>query len=132
MQKSQSNRKKSNILSKLAADEAEIIDMLPHEWLSRIAQGHPVKQMMPYRVIDSETDVETIEWRETYIYPDIDTRIDCAKACSQFFAPKFTAIKATVSTPQSKLSYLQDSEIDAMLLELAGEAEGEEVNNVTE
>lgn len=107
----------------MAAIEAEAEDILPHEWLSRIVQGQPIRQMMPYREINPETDDETIVWRETYVYPDLGTRIECAKACSQFFAPKYTAIKATVTTPQSKFAYLPDAEIDAMLLELAGDGE---------
>lgn len=119
--KPKSSKVTTSILTKLAAKEAQLEGLLPHEWLNRIVQGHAVSQMIPHRLIDPDTNEQTIEWRESVIYPDLETRVECAKACAQFFAPKYNAIKATINQPQNQLSHMTESDIDEMLAELAGE-----------
>lgn len=73
-----------SIVTSKARQAAMATGLLPHEWLLKVARGEMVQQQIPTR--DVETGVVTYELRE--VYPDLETRLDAAKAAAPFYAPK--------------------------------------------
>lgn len=106
-----------NALSLMAIEEAKKTGMLPHEWLLSIAQGHPIKQMMPVRIVDGE-GVETLEWEEREIYPGIDTRIDAAKSSAQFYAPRLSSVQVKSTGGKGILRDMDNDTLEETLEEL--------------
>lgn len=90
----------------LAAQET---NLLPHEWLLKVARGEPVEHHVGTR--DAKTGKITYE--KTLIYPDCETRIDAAKAAAPYYAPKLAmqTISANSGKPENiaeQLRYLAD------------------------
>lgn len=76
---------------KRAAESGE----LPHEWLLRIVRGEPFSQMVEQKVFHAsgpnKGKLKRIDWVETQYYPSFGERVDAAKSCAPFFAPKLVA-----------------------------------------
>ncbi len=65
-----------------------MLNLLPHEFLARIADGHPFEIVnVLYKRDDFGDVVEKLEQKEL-VYPTIDQRIDCAKAAAPYYAAK--------------------------------------------
>lgn len=71
------------------ASEVVGADELPHEWLLRVARGE--KQRVHRLVVrnDPNTGVElSRDWIEETWYPNMEQRLDAARAAAPYFAPK--------------------------------------------
>jgi hypothetical protein len=65
-----------------------VLDLQPHEFLAKIAAGHPFEIInVLYKRDDFGDVVDKIE-RAELVYPTIEQRIDCAKAAAPYYAPK--------------------------------------------
>lgn len=63
---------------------------LPHEFLLRVTRGEVIEQQVP---VLGEPGVFTTE----LLVPDLPMRIDAAKSCAPFFAPKLSVQAVDVS-----------------------------------
>ena len=82
-------------IKRLAKEEAAKEGLLPHEWLTRVMRGAPIKQrrlkITYYEEGPKAGQVRYKDWLEENVYPDIGMRIDCAKAAAPYYAPKLSA-----------------------------------------
>jgi hypothetical protein len=77
--------------------------LLPHEWLLKVARGEAIEQnYVEYRRNPDPMgpDLEVITTRK--VFPDMPLRIDAAKSCAAFFAPKLAA--AIVQQPTQSIA----------------------------
>jgi len=117
-----------NRLAKEAIEQAKAGGKLPHEWLLDIMRGEPVKQKVWDIQRDPQTGLEIgRKLKEDTVYPDIDTRVDAAKACAPFFAPKLATQQVSLTGPddgpielKGKLDDAETVARIAALLERAG------------
>jgi len=74
---------------KKSADDAGI---LPHEWLCCVMRGEKITQMRQVITYWQEGEhkgkEKSREWVPEELYPDFAVRLDAAKACAQYYAPK--------------------------------------------
>jgi len=80
----------SSVSMKAKAAAAES-GMLPHEWLLMVSRGEPIEHHR--LVVEKDGDGKEIhrEYVKEMAYPDMDVRIDAAKAAAPFYAPKLAA-----------------------------------------
>jgi hypothetical protein len=72
-------------------DRETLENFKPHEFLRAVAAGMPIRHKQ-WKVTYDKDGVEVSRHLEEFqIYPDILTRIDCAKACAPYFAPRLVA-----------------------------------------
>ncbi|MCB9557345.1 MAG: hypothetical protein H6707_14660 [Deltaproteobacteria bacterium] len=76
----------------------------------RVMRGEPIKHKVVVEAADKRGVVRQVV-REEMIYPDFATRLEAAKSCSAFFAPRLAA--------QAIRADMQDGAIAAALLSLA-------------
>jgi hypothetical protein len=77
--------------------------LLPHEWLLKVARGEPIEQSyVEYKRNPDPLgpDIEVITVKK--VFPDVPMRIDAAKSCAAFFAPKLAA--AVVHQPTASIA----------------------------
>ena len=70
------------------AKHAALDGVLPHEWLLKVVRGESVKQRRWKVIYDARGKPIREELVEEEVYPDLQTRIDAAKAAAPYFAPK--------------------------------------------
>lgn len=83
------------------AKHAALDGVLPHEWLLKVVRGEPVAQRRWKVIYDSKGKPLREELVEEQVYPDLQTRIDAAKAAAPYFAPKLAVhtISPNTATP---------------------------------
>lgn len=69
--------------------------LMPHEWLVRVMNGHPVRQMVREKYLD-ENGYEVDDYHEALVYPTLDQRMKAAKEAAPYYAPKLNAHKQMV------------------------------------
>lgn len=109
-----------NVLTLLAVEKAREEGILPHEWLLKVTRGEAIKHTITEKTID-ESGVETLVHKQVDVYPDFDTRVDAAKACCQFFAPRLSAIQVKSVNPRGVISTVDETDLDEMLEELVND-----------
>lgn len=109
-----------NALTLLAVQKAREEGILPHEWLLKVTRGEAIKHTVTEKEVDKD-GVETIVHKEIDVYPDFDTRVDAAKACCQFFAPRLSAIQVKSVNPKGVVSTMDEADLDDMLEEMAND-----------
>lgn len=70
------------------AQQAEATGMLPHEFLLLVSQGHPIKQHDWEYKYNKDGEITSKKKIIVDVYPDFEMRIDAAKACAPYYAPK--------------------------------------------
>lgn len=95
-----------NRLAREAREAALLTGMLPHEILLQIARG----EIIAVKSIDQETGSINTQ----YIIPDLEKRIDAAKACAPYYAPKMSTVEV--------IANVSDDELDKIIAGAAAEA----------
>ena len=83
---------------------------LPHEFLLRVARG----ELIQTKILDPITG----QIKEVYDAPSLEVRIDAAKACAPYFAPKLQAVELIGKT----IGSADDDELDAIIADAAAAA----------
>lgn len=109
-----------NALTLLSVQKAREEGILPHEWLLKVTRGEPIKHTVTNRETDKD-GVEKIVHEEIDVYPDFETRVDAAKACCQFYAPRLSAIQVKSINPKGVVSTVDEHDLNEMLEELAND-----------
>lgn len=87
-------------------------DIAPHVWLKSVMLGAGIEQ----KYIDGETG----EVQSETVYPQIELRMDAAKASAPYFAPRLTSQKIEASI--RPFENLSDEELLAKLAEKENDA----------
>lgn len=73
-------------------EEAALNGELPHQFLLRVSRGDQILQRQPvhtyYKTGVNKGQIKSTEWKVVDRYPTFEERVDAAKACAQYFAPK--------------------------------------------
>lgn len=99
--------------NKMAAEarrKAQETGELPHEFLLRVCRGEVVKGWAWDPVKRCAVEV--------YESADLNTRVDAAKACASYFAPKLGAVEIT----RGVIGGANDDELDQLITDLAAQA----------
>lgn len=85
-----------NKLAKEAVIAAKAAGILPHEWLLNVARGEPVEQKRWKVGRDEDGNEISRELITEVIYPDFPVRMDAAKSCAPFYAPRLATQTVSV------------------------------------
>lgn len=93
-----------------ARKKAQETGELPHEFLLRVARG----DLIQTKIVDPISG----EIKEVYDAPSLEVRIDAAKACAPYYAPKLQAVELIGRT----IGTSSDDELDAIIKDAAAAA----------
>lgn len=110
--------------SAFSRSEARLTGVPPHEFLLRIASGAPIDQHYVVDLIDSEGTIVGQEIRTKTIFPDIDMRIDAAKAAAPYYAPRLATRVITIRSQEDELNDLSDEQLEKAIQQLEGKSRG--------
>lgn len=84
--------KSINSLSRKAREQAAETGVLPHEWLLSVMRGDPVQQkrlvITYHKSGPKKGEEKSRKWIDETVYADFPTRIQAAKDCAPYYAPK--------------------------------------------
>lgn len=84
--------KSINSLSQKAREQAAETGVLPHEWLLSVMRGDPIQQkrlvIIYHKTGPKKGEEKSREWIDETVYADFPTRIQAAKDCAPYYAPK--------------------------------------------
>lgn len=106
-----------NVLTLMSVEKAREEGILPHEWLLKVTRGEAIDHIVTEKEIGSD-GIETLVTKKIKVYPDFETRVDAAKACCQFFAPRLSAIQVRSTNAKGIIEEIDEVDLDAMLIEL--------------
>ena len=102
------------LLPAVARAKAMQEGILPHEWLLKVARGEGIEQHVWEEIRDEDDELVSRKLVKVTLYPDIELRIDAAKAAAPYYAPRLVA--QTVGVVGSiDTARLTDEELDARL-----------------
>lgn len=87
-----------NKMSREARAQAMLTGLLPHEFLLKVARG----EVIAVKRIDQETGEIITE----YEVPDMDRRIDAAKAAAPYYAPKMSTVEVIANVSNDELDQI--------------------------
>lgn len=107
-------------LRRIARRAAAPRGMEPHEFLAAIARGDPIEQVITTPIIDRDTGVITGYRHDAQdVYPDLELRIDAAKAAAPYYAPRLTPLGVAPSLRDGasgdRFRQLSDHELNAAI-----------------
>jgi hypothetical protein len=89
--------------------------MLPHEFLAHIASGAPVRHTFQQPIFNSDGVQTGLRTQELDVYPDLEQRIDAAKASAPYFAPRLAAVAQLPAPKGSQFAALTDEQLDEQI-----------------
>ena len=84
-------------LTTQARADAMAMGLLPHEWLLKITRGEAIEQRSYIVKRDRNGKIKSKELVIEDVYPNLEQRIDCAKAAASYYAPKLSTQQVTAS-----------------------------------
>ena len=104
-------------LQKMALEVTKDTELLPHQFLLKIARGEPIPQIFT-SIVTRPDGVQEIVHEEGIVYPDIDFRADAAKACAPYYAPRLSAVQVRSTGADGALTSVNETDLDDMIASL--------------
>jgi hypothetical protein len=96
----------------LAQAEAKLLGLLPHEWLLKVMRGEPIRQKYTVDITDKNGKVLRTEIHERDWYPQMDARLEAARAAAPYYAPRLATQVIQLRNRSDELGSLSDAQID--------------------